>query len=96
VKQRLAKSAQLARCHPDPSGVGAMWAFTAFDGSAGAVDAVVRAALDEGLLVFSAGAQPSRVRLLLPVDTSDEELAQGFALLERALGRVAARRSAAC
>jgi acetylornithine aminotransferase len=97
VKQRLAK---LARALPgavsDPSGIGAMWAFTAFDGSAAAVDAVIRAALDEGLLVFSAGAHPTRVRLLLPVNTSDAELTQGFALLERALGRVAAERRAAC
>ncbi len=97
VKQRLGR---LARAVPgavtDPSGIGAMWAFTAFDGSAAAVDAVIRAALDEGLLVFSAGSRPARVRLLLPVNTSDEELAQGFARLERALRRVAAERSAAC
>jgi len=97
VKQRLAR---LARALPgtlaDASGIGAMWAFTAFDGSATAVDAVIRAALDEGLLVFSAGAHPARVRLLLPVNTSDAELAEGFARLERALRRVAAERSAAC
>ena len=97
VRQRLAR---LARALPaavsNPSGLGAMWAFTAFDGSAAAVDAVLRTALDEGLLVFSAGSQPTRVRLLLPVNTSDEELAEGFARLERALRRVAAERGAPC
>jgi 4-aminobutyrate aminotransferase-like enzyme len=97
VKHRLAK---LARALPaavsDVSGVGAMWAYTAFDGSAAAVDAVIRAALDEGLLLFSAGAQPTRVRLLLPVNTSDAELARGFEALERALRRVAAEREATC
>jgi 4-aminobutyrate aminotransferase-like enzyme len=97
VKQRLAK---LARALPGavvgPDGIGAMWAFTTFDGSAAAVDAVIRAALDEGLLVFSTGAEPARVRLLLPVNTSDEELAQGFTRLERALRRVAATRRAPC
>jgi 4-aminobutyrate aminotransferase-like enzyme len=97
VKQRLAR---LARALPgavsDLSGIGAMWAFTAFDGSAAAVDAVIRSALDEGLLLFSAGAHPVRVRLLLPVDTSDAELAAGFARLELALRRVAAQREAAC
>ena len=97
VKRRLAR---LARALPgwvsDPSGIGAMWAFTAFDGSAGSVDAVVRAALEEGLLVFSAGEQPSRVRLLLPVNTTDAELAEGFARIERALRRVAKERGAPC
>jgi len=97
VKRRLAK---LARALPgavaDADGIGAMWAFTAFDGGSAAVDGVIRAALEEGLLVFSAGAQPSRVRLLLPVNTSDAELAEGFAALERALRRVAAERGARC
>jgi 4-aminobutyrate aminotransferase-like enzyme len=97
VKQRLLR---LARAVPgavsDPDGIGAMWAFTAFDGSAGAVDAVVRAALDEGLLVFNAGAQPARVRLLLPVNTTDAELAEGMEKLLRALRRVAAERGAPC
>jgi 4-aminobutyrate aminotransferase-like enzyme len=97
VKRRLAG---LARALPgavsDASGIGAMWAFTPFDGSAASADAVIRAALDEGLLVFSAGSQPTRVRLLLPVNTSDAELAQGFRLLERALRRVARERSTPC
>ena len=98
VKQRLAR---LARALPpgwisDASGIGAMWAFTAFDGSAAGVDEVIRAALAEGLLVFSAGARPSRVRLLLPVNTTDAELAEGFAALERALWRVARERGAPC
>jgi 4-aminobutyrate aminotransferase-like enzyme len=97
VPQRLAK---LARALPgavsDVDGVGAMWAFTAFDGSQAAVDAVIRAALEEGLLVFSAGARPSRVRLLLPVNTTDAEFADGMARLERALRRVAPWRGAPC
>jgi acetylornithine/N-succinyldiaminopimelate aminotransferase len=98
VKQRLGR---LARALPpgfvsDVGGIGAMWAFTAFDGGAASVDAVIRAALAEGLLVFSAGARPSRVRLLLPVNTTDAELAEGFAALERALRRVARERGAPC
>jgi acetylornithine aminotransferase len=97
VKQRLAR---LARALPgwisDVSGIGAMWAFTVLDGSAAAVDEAIRAALEEGLLVFSAGARPSRVRLLLPVNTTDAELAEGFARLERALRRMARERGAPC
>jgi acetylornithine aminotransferase len=87
----------LARTLPgaigDVDGVGAMWAFTPFDGSAGAVDAVIRAALDEDLLVFSAGGKPMRVRLLLPVNISNAELALGFERLGRALRRVADERA---
>lgn len=49
-----------------------------------------------GLLVFTAGASPTRIRLLLPVNTTDEELAAGFALLEKALRRVASDRGIAC
>ena len=97
VKRRLARLAKaLPGSVSDASGIGAMWAFTAFDGSSGSVDAVVRAALAEGLLVFSAGAQPSRVRLLLPVNTTDAELAEGFTRLERALRRAAKEREASC
>jgi hypothetical protein len=36
------------------------------------------------------------VRLLLPVNTTDAELADGFARLERALRRAAAERGAPC
>ena len=42
--------------------------------------------------MFNAGANPTRVRLLLPVNTTDEELDAGFAMLEKALRRVAAER----
>jgi 4-aminobutyrate aminotransferase-like enzyme len=97
VEKRLTKLARAVRgAVSDVDGVGAMWAFTAFDGSQAAVDAVIRAALEEGLLLFSAGARPSRVRLLLPVNTTVAELADGTAKLERALRRVAAERGAAC
>ena len=57
---------------------------------------MLRAAWDEGLIVFTAGAHPTRIRLLLPVNTTDEELEAGFAMLEKALRRVAAEREAAC
>jgi 4-aminobutyrate aminotransferase/(S)-3-amino-2-methylpropionate transaminase len=97
VLQRLTKLARAVRgAVSDVDGIGAMWAFTAFDGSQAAIEAVIRAALDEGLLVFSAGARPARVRLLLPVNTTAAELTEGMAKLERALRRVASERGAAC
>jgi 4-aminobutyrate aminotransferase-like enzyme len=77
-------------------GIGAMHAFVPFDGRADVTDAVLRAAWDEGLLCFTAGANPARLRFLLPVNTTDEELEAGFAMLEKALRRVADERSLAC
>jgi acetylornithine/N-succinyldiaminopimelate aminotransferase len=73
----------------DVDGIGAMWAFTPFDGSPEVVNAVLRAALDEGLLLFSAGGKPMKLRLLLPVNTANGELVAGFEMLGRALRRVA-------
>lgn len=77
-------------------GVGAMHAFVPFEGRPACADAVLRAAWDEGLIVFTAGARPTRIRLLPPVNTTDEELEAGFAMLEKALRRVAAERDVAC
>lgn len=77
-------------------GVGAMHAFVPFDGTPATVSAVVRAAFAEGMLVFSAGASPGRIRLLPPVNVTEEELDAGFAALERALRRVAADRGDPC
>lgn len=77
-------------------GVGAMHAFVPFDGSHAVVSAVLRAAFDEGVFVFSAGASPARVRLLPPVNVTPVELDEGFAALERALDRVARNRARGC
>jgi 4-aminobutyrate aminotransferase-like enzyme len=78
------------------AGIGAMHAFVPFDGSADVVRDVLRAAFDEGLIVFSAGASPGRVRLLLPVNVTDEELEAGFTVLEKALARVGEARGLRC
>jgi acetylornithine aminotransferase len=78
------------------AGVGAMHGFVPFDGSAEVVRDVLHAAFDEGLLVFGAGANPGRVRMLLPVNVTDEELEAGFTVLEKALGRVAEARGLSC
>ena len=52
--------------------------------------------LDEGLLVWSAGHDPTRLRFLLPLDTTDEELETGFSMLEKALARVGEERGLPC
>jgi len=78
------------------SGIGAMQAFVPFDGSRELALAVAQTAFDEGLMVFTAGANPTKIRMLLPVNTTDEELESGIAILEKALARVAEERGLPC
>jgi acetylornithine/N-succinyldiaminopimelate aminotransferase len=68
--------------------IGAMHAFVPFDGSDAVVSAILRTAFEAGLLIFSAGINPTRIRMLLPVNTTDEELEAGFTMLEKAMRRV--------
>jgi 4-aminobutyrate aminotransferase-like enzyme len=94
VKHHLAALSRVQRgAVGSVDGVGAMWAFAPFDGSPAVVDAVIRAALDEGLLLFSAGSKPVKLRLLLPVNITNAELALGFERLGKALRRVARERN---
>ena len=78
------------------TGMGAMQAFVPFDGDPAVAAAVIRVAFEEGLLVFSAGRAPTRIRMLLPVNTTDEELEVGFSVLEKALRRVAEEKGLPC
>ena len=78
------------------TGMGAMQAFVPFDGSADLVKEVLGAAFEEGLLAFSAGANPAKIRMLLPVNTTDEELEAGFTIFEKAIRRVAEARGIPC
>jgi acetylornithine aminotransferase len=87
---------QLPRAVRERSGIGAMQAFVPFDGSAEIVSAIVQAAFEEGLMVLSAGSNPSKIRMLLPVNTTDEEIEAGFAMLEKAMRRVAEERDLRC
>jgi 4-aminobutyrate aminotransferase-like enzyme len=78
------------------SGLGAMQAFVPFDGNAALAQAVMKRAFEEGLLVFTAGSKPTKIRMLLPVNTTDEELESGFTMLEKALVRVAEEHDLPC
>jgi len=75
------------------SGIGAMQAFVVFDGSDETTQAIVHAAFEEGLMVFATGGNPAKIRMLLPVNTTDEELEAGFTMLEKAIRRVAEERA---
>ncbi|MDQ7781452.1 MAG: aminotransferase class III-fold pyridoxal phosphate-dependent enzyme [Desulfomonilaceae bacterium] len=50
-----------------PYGIGAMVAFTAFGGHAEKVNRFIHALFDAGVIGFYAGADPTRVRFLIPV-----------------------------
>jgi 4-aminobutyrate aminotransferase-like enzyme len=78
------------------SGMGAIQAFAAFDGAADVTSAVLEAAFEEGLMAVRAGAEPTKICMLLPVNTTDEELEAGFAMLEKAMRRVAEERDLPC
>jgi 4-aminobutyrate aminotransferase-like enzyme len=91
-----ALSRRLPRAVGARTGLGAMHAFVPFDGSEGVVRAVMDAALEAGLIVFSAGHRPAKIRLLPPVCSSDEELEAGFTILEKALRHVGEERGLPC
>jgi 4-aminobutyrate aminotransferase-like enzyme len=61
---------------------------------------VVRAVLSEayqlGLILLSTGSLPMKIRMLPPVNTTDEELESAFSVLERALSAVAEARGLPC
>ncbi|MGH0037835.1 MAG: aminotransferase class III-fold pyridoxal phosphate-dependent enzyme [Myxococcota bacterium] len=92
--EALAK--RLPRAIGAQSGLGAMRAFVPFDGEPATVKAVLMAAFDEGLILLNAGANPMKIRLLPPVNVTDEELEGAFAILEKALRQVAESRGWPC
>lgn len=73
--------------------IGTMVSFVPFDGEPATVTQVLKEAFARGLIAFSAGKQPSKVRMLLPGGVlTDDELREGLAILGDALCAVAAQR----
>ncbi len=95
VSSRLREGlADLERRHPQwvrgPYGLGALVAFTPFDGSAAITARVCRTLFDLGVIVFTAGGDPARVRFLPPVGgVEDHDVDCVLELLEAALDRCA-------
>lgn len=87
---------RMPRAIGENSGMGAMQAFIPFEGAAETTMALLRAAYAEGLLVQPAGKDPMKLRFLLPVNTTDEELEAGFTMLEKAIRQVAEEHDLAC
>lgn len=91
---------RISRAHPGwlcgPYGIGAMVAFTPFDGSPGAAREVVQALFRAGLMGFVAGHDPSRVRFLVPAGAAtDEDVDAACATVEQVLTALAAGREGA-
>jgi acetylornithine/N-succinyldiaminopimelate aminotransferase len=78
------------------SGMGAMQAFVPWHGSPEIVKDVLQACFEEGLILLSAGQNPMKIRMLPPVNATDEELEAAFSVLEKALARVAEARELQC
>jgi len=71
------------------SGGGAMQAFVTWSGEVDTTNKIVEVALEEGVLLQTAGGAPTKIRILPPLNVTDAELDDAFAALERALLRVA-------
>ena len=71
-------------------GLGPMLAFELAEQSPDLAGRAVAAAFDRGLLLLSCGLYGNVIRLLCPLTISEQELEQGFAILEEALADAAA------
>jgi 4-aminobutyrate aminotransferase-like enzyme len=67
-------------------GLGAMLALELVEQSGDAARAVTSAARERGLVLLSCGLYGNVIRLLPPLSATDEELEQGLAILDEALG----------
>ncbi|MFK7895428.1 MAG: aminotransferase class III-fold pyridoxal phosphate-dependent enzyme [Myxococcota bacterium] len=70
------------------SGLGAMQAFVVGDGDPQQTAEIIKACLEEGVLLQPAGHHPIKIRLLPPLSLTDEEIEFGFAAIERGITRV--------
>jgi 4-aminobutyrate aminotransferase-like enzyme len=87
---------RLPRAVGPRSGIGAMHAFVPFDGSAALAGRVIREAYDAGVILLTAGNDPTKIRILPPLNATDEELEAAFTMLEKALRQVAEERGLPC
>jgi 4-aminobutyrate aminotransferase-like enzyme len=87
---------RMPRAVGEVRGLGAMQAFVPWQGSPDVAKAVLEAAFDEGLILLSAGSSPTLIRMLPPVNTTDEELEACFTMLEKAMRRVAEEHELPC
>ncbi len=69
----------------DAGGLGLMVAVTPFDGKKEQVDVLLKKLFDKGLIAFSCGKDPVRVRFLIPAIIKDSDIQVAKSLLENAI-----------
>ncbi|MCX7979297.1 MAG: aminotransferase class III-fold pyridoxal phosphate-dependent enzyme, partial [Bdellovibrionaceae bacterium] len=69
----------------DPGGMGLMIAFTPFEGKKEQVDQFLKNLFQNGIVAFSCGKDPVRVRFLVPACISDQEIDEALKILEKTL-----------
>ncbi len=66
-------------------GVGTMIAFEIGKGDADTTNKFLKRLFDNGVMAFSAGKEPTRVRFLLPITLSDDHIKEIFSIIENTL-----------
>lgn len=69
----------------DAGGMGLMIAFTPFDGKKEQVDALTKKLFNNGLIGFTCGKDPVRVRFLVPAIIQDEEIDLAIKIVEKTI-----------
>jgi len=79
----------------DVAGMGLMIAFTPLDGKKETVEKILKSIFRKGLMAFSCGKDPVRLRFLVPAVIKDEDIQVARKIIEEALLEEAAAASAA-
>lgn len=69
----------------DAGGMGLMIAFTPFEGKKEQVDALLKKLFQKGIVAFSCGKDPVRVRMLVPAIIQDSEIDEALSIFETCL-----------
>ncbi len=67
----------------DAGGMGLMIAFTPFEGKKEKTEAFIKKLFNNGLIAFSCGKDPVRIRFLVPAIISDQEIDLALSILEK-------------
>jgi 4-aminobutyrate aminotransferase len=86
MRARLDELASRHDAIGDVRGLGPMLAFELVEQTPDRAKAIVDAAFERGLLLLACGIYGNVIRLLAPLTITDEELDEGFAVLEEAVG----------
>ncbi len=69
----------------DPGGMGLMIAFTPFDGKKEQVETMIKKLFKNGLIAFSCGKDPVRIRFLVPAIIEDLEIELALQIVEKTI-----------